>query len=81
MQVYQPRVGELVEVSFVMEVVSLRKESPDNIELTGRIKLDESGKKGYVVGVPMVCASPFEPSRDAAVNDEVQSMGRCHSQE
>ena len=76
MQAYQPKVGEIVEVSFVMEVVSLRKESPNNIELIGRIKLDESGKKGYVVGVPMVCASPFEPNREGALNDEVQEIGR-----
>ena len=72
MQAYQPRIGDFVEFQGVMEVNEVTT-SMGAIVIRGMVNVSPTNK--VYVSVPLVCVAPFEPNRDAAMNDEVQSMG------
>ena len=72
MQAYQPRLGDTVEFNGIMEVSEVAT-FMGSIIVRGMIKVSESDK--VYMSVPLVCVAPFEPEKDSAMNDEVQSMG------
>ena len=75
MQAYQPKVGDYVEVNMIMRVTNLRMNSYTGIvEASGEVRVSKD-KETAVQYVPVVCVAPFEPEKDSAMNDEVQSMG------